>query len=74
MKADMAMHIPDDMTFEQASALGVGVITTGRCLVSSKSCSLWCAGLMFRPVSEVEPAMAYREAQDVSWSAIRIWW
>ena len=62
MKADMAMHIPDDMTFEQASALGVGVITTGRCLVSSESCSLWYVGLMFRPVSEIEAAVAYWKA------------
>lgn len=40
VKANMAMHRPDGMTFEEASAIGVGVVTTGRCLVSSVESAL----------------------------------
>lgn len=32
VKADIAMHIPDSMTFSDAASLGVATITTGRCL------------------------------------------
>ncbi|KAF7186583.1 Trans-enoyl reductase ACTTS2 [Pseudocercospora fuligena] len=32
VKADMALHIPSHMSFEEASTLGVCQLTTGRCL------------------------------------------
>ncbi|KPI42578.1 Protein TOXD [Cyphellophora attinorum] len=32
VKADLALHIPDSMPFTDAAALGVAVVTTGRCL------------------------------------------
>ena len=32
VKADLALHIPDSMRFTDAAALGVAVITTGRCI------------------------------------------
>ena len=34
VKADVQLRVPEEMSFEQATALGVGVITTGRAFVS----------------------------------------
>jgi NADPH:quinone reductase-like Zn-dependent oxidoreductase len=37
VKADLALHIPGEMSFEDASTTGVTFLTVGRCLVSD-----WC--------------------------------
>lgn len=35
VKADLQLHVPESMSFEQAASLGVTTLTTGRCLVRS---------------------------------------
>jgi NADPH:quinone reductase-like Zn-dependent oxidoreductase len=32
-KADIALHIPDNLSFEEAATTGVTILTTGRCFV-----------------------------------------
>jgi NADPH:quinone reductase-like Zn-dependent oxidoreductase len=34
-KGDIQMHIPDNMTFEEAATLGVGITTVGQALYQS---------------------------------------
>ena len=33
VKADIALHIPDNLSFEEAATTGVTILTTGRCFV-----------------------------------------
>lgn len=35
VKADLALHIPENMSFEEAATTGVTFLTVGRCLVGS---------------------------------------
>jgi NADPH:quinone reductase-like Zn-dependent oxidoreductase len=33
VKADIALHIPDNLSFEEAATTGVTILTMGRCFV-----------------------------------------
>ena len=35
VKADIALHMPDNLSFEDAATTGVTILTTGRCLVGT---------------------------------------
>lgn len=62
VKADIALHIPDSMSFTDAATLGVAVITTGRCLFDTFSIpypEISAAGELSAPSAQPQQIFIY---------------